>query len=72
MMLFDTHNLAEYINLILKSIGVAFVASICSNICLELGKPTIADIVLLVGKLELLLLCLPLAVKIISYVTELI
>ena len=72
MTLFDPSDIALYVNLILKAIGVAFVASICSNVCLELGKPTLSELVLLAGKLELLLLCLPLAVKVISYVAELI
>ena len=69
---FDFSELSEYINVLLKALGVSFVSRVCSNICLELGRSTVADLFLLAGKLELLLLCLPLAVNIISYVAELI
>lgn len=69
---FELSDLSEYVNIILKSVGVSFLATICSNVCLELGKPTVAELVLLAAKLELLLICLPLAVNIISYITSII
>ena len=69
---FELSDLSDYVNIILKSVGVSFLAGICSNVCLELGKPTIAELVLLAAKLELLLLSLPLAVNVISYVSAII
>lgn len=72
MTLLELSDLSDYVNIILKSVGVSLLAGVCSNVCLELGKPTIAELVLLAAKLELLLLCLPLALNVISYVSTLI
>ena len=68
----ELSSIAEYVSIILKALGVSFVSSICSSFCLELGKPSLSELVQLAGKIELLILCLPLITKIVSYVSGLI
>ena len=65
-------DISEYVNVMLKALGVSFISHVCASLCRELGRPTLADFAELAGKLELLLLCIPLASRIIEYAAELI
>ena len=50
----------EYISVLLKALGVAFLTHVCAGICRDCGEGGIASGVELVGKLEILILCFPL------------
>lgn len=58
------HN--EYLELMLKSLAIAYVTSITSDICRDCGEGGIATSIEIVGKVEILLLSLPLINKIIN------
>ncbi|MBQ9784735.1 MAG: hypothetical protein IJW29_04460 [Clostridia bacterium] len=49
----------EYVEILFKALGIALVSEICASICRESGEGGIASGVELVGKLEILLLCVP-------------
>ncbi len=51
---------ALYVETMLKGLGAALITGLCASVCRECGKNSIADLVELGGKLEILLLCLPL------------
>lgn len=55
-----TGNGALYIETMLKGLGAALITGLCASVCRECGKGSLADLVELAGKLEILLLCLPL------------
>lgn len=50
---------SEYTEAILKGLGIVILTQICSDICRDSGEGTLAGHVETVGKLELLLLCIP-------------
>ena len=62
----------EYIEIMLKALGVALVAHVCAGICRDCGEAGIAGGVELAGKIEILLLCLPLIERILGYASEII
>ncbi len=64
-------NISEYAELMLKGLGVAVITRICASVCREAGRGGIADYVELAGRLEILLLCLPLMSRIIGAASEL-
>lgn len=59
-------NTAEYVLIMIKGLGAAFLTYFCSSVCRESGQGGVADIVELAGRLEILLLCLPLFIKLIE------
>ena len=50
----------EYTEIVLKGLGIALLTQCCSNICRECGENGIAGGVEMIGKIELLLLAIPL------------
>lgn len=62
---------SEYVTILLKALGVAVLTQCCCEICKECGENGIATGVELVGKIELLLLALPLIHNILSLAKEL-
>ena len=68
--LFESTGLSEWGGAILKALGVAFIVQICSDICRDCGESSAASGVELVGKLEIVLLCLPMLEKIIKTAWE--
>lgn len=62
----------EYAEPMLKAIGVAVITQIASGICSECEEKSIASGIELAGKVEILVLCIPLVEKIIGYAIELI
>ncbi len=55
-----------YAELLLKALGLAVLTQCCAEICRECGEGGIASGVELVGKTEILLLCLPLLGELLS------
>ena len=56
----------QYIETILKGLGIVILTQISSDICRDSGESTLAGYIETVGKLELLLLCIPLIEKILA------
>ena len=56
----------EYITLLLKALGIAILSDVCANLCRESGEGAIAGGVELVGKVEILLLCVPLMEQVLA------
>ena len=54
--------MSVYVATMLKGLGVAFISEICAGICRDFGKNTLADGVDLAGKLEIILLCVPMKI----------
>ena len=57
---------SQYISTILKGLGIVLLVQICSDICRDSGEATLAGHIEIVGKLELLLLCIPLIKEILT------
>ena len=70
--IFITEETAEYIGIMLKALGIVFLTHISSAVCKDCGENTLSVGVELAGKIEILLLCLPLIEKIMGYLTEMI
>jgi len=66
-----TEGISEHASLLFKGLGIALLTQVAAQICRECGESGIADGVELTGKLELLLLCIPLMNEILSLSREL-
>jgi len=56
---------------VLRAVGIALIAEFSASFCRDLGEPTVGEGVLLFGKLEILVLALPLVDELIEIVGEL-
>lgn len=56
---------------VLRAVGIGLIAEFCAAFCRDLGENTVAEGVLLFGKLEILVLALPLVDELIEIVGEL-
>lgn len=68
--LFEGASLGEWGGSVLKALGVALLAQICADICRDCGENSAAAGVELVGKLEIVILCLPMLKSIVSTAWE--
>ena len=59
--------LSEYADVLIRSLGVAVLAHLCADVCRDCGENSAASCVILAAKIEIVILCLPLVEKIISY-----
>ena len=59
-----------YLGNVLKALGVAVLTQICADICRDLGEGSAASGVELIGRIEILLLCVPMLESVIVTVTE--
>ena len=66
----NTDGFSEYAELILKALGVALLAHIASSVCRDCGEPNIASVVELAGKVEILLISLPMIERLLKYTAE--
>ncbi len=57
---------SQYVTVILKGLGIVLLVQITSDICRDSGEATLAGHIEIVGKLELLLLCIPLIEEILA------
>ena len=60
-----------YAEFLLKALGIAVLTQCCAELCLESGESGVANGVELAGKVEILLLALPLIAEILSTAREL-
>lgn len=68
----QTNMPSEYGMIIFKSLGLAFVIQLISDICKDSGETAIASKLELVGKIAILIISLPLFEKVMSIIFELI
>ena len=68
--LFSGAGFGEWGGSILRALGVALLVEICADICRDCGENSAASGVQLIGKLEILILCLPMIKKIIGTALE--
>jgi stage III sporulation protein AD len=61
---------SEYVEVILKALGVAILTHIVSGICKDLGEGTLAGVVEFAGKVEILILSLPMIEELLKYTSE--
>ena len=62
---------AAYITPLLRATGIALICELTAAFCRDLGENTLAGGVLLFGKLEILVLCLPLIDEVLEIAKEL-
>ena len=68
--LFNGSSLGEYGDAVIKALGIAALTQICADICRDSGEGSAASGVELIGKLEILLLCIPMIEDILTTVRE--
>lgn len=61
---------SESIAVLLKSLGIAATVQLCADICREAGESTVGAQLELLGKIEILLLSLPLVAQLLSLTRE--
>ena len=69
--LFDQSGTAPYAAVVLKALAIALLTQFCAEICRECGETAAASGIELTGKIEILLLCLPLINEILLLAEEL-
>lgn len=67
---FDTGGFSEYVELILKALGVAVLTHVAASICRDCGEGGLAGAVEFAGKAEILLLSLPMIEKLLKYTAQ--
>lgn len=67
----QSDGLTQYSALLFKALGIATLTHICAQMCRESGESGIASGVELVGKTEILLLCIPLIEELLTLAQEL-
>ena len=68
--LFESTSLAKWGGTVLKALGIALIVQICSDICKDCGENSAALGVELIGKLEIVALCIPLLQSILTTARE--
>ena len=69
--LFALSGAADFATPILRAAGIALICEFAVSFCRDLGENTVANGVLLFGKLEILVLCLPLVDDVLEIAKEL-
>ena len=62
---------SEYAELLLGALGIAVVTGVCADLCRECREPTVASYVEMAGRLEILILSVPLIKEILDAVGQL-
>lgn len=68
--LFSESGFGEWGEAVFKALGIAVIVQICADICRDCGEGGAATGVELVGKLEIIIACLPMIKRIISTALE--
>ena len=69
--LFAQTGAGEYMDIVLRALGIALICELTALFCRDLGENTLAQGVQLFGKLEILVLSLPLLDKVLEMAKEL-
>ena len=69
--LFSQTGAGEYMDVVIRALGIALVCELTAIFCRDLGENTLAEGVQLFGKLEILVLSLPLLDKVLEIAKEL-
>lgn len=69
--LFSVAGAADYADVILRATGIALICELSASFCRDLGENTVANGILLFGKLEILVLSLPLVDAVLDIAKEL-
>ena len=69
--LFALSGAVDFATPILSAAGIALICELTASFCRDLGENTVANGVLLFGKLEILVLCLPLVDDVLEIAKEL-
>ena len=64
--------MGDAVECVLKIIGIGYLSGICSDICRELGEPSVASAVSLVARIESLAVISPIIVEILTLGLELV
>lgn len=62
---------SEYAQLLLSAVGIAALVGVCADLCRACGETTVASYVEMAGRLEILLLCIPLIREVLAAVAAL-
>lgn len=60
----------EYVGIILKIIGIAYIAEFCTQICADAGENAIANKIELAGKVIIMLISVPVMTELIDLITR--
>ncbi len=63
--------MTDYGAVMLKSLGIGIVVSTVGSICRDMGESSLSGGIELAGKIEILLICLPLITEMLSLIKEL-
>lgn len=69
--LLDTTGAGEFGEVMLRALGIAMLCELAASFCEDLGEASVAKGVSFFGKLEILVLCLPLVQKVLELAKEL-
>ena len=61
----------EYAELLMGALGIAVMTGVCADLCRECREPTVASYVEMAGRLEILILTIPLIKEILGTVGQL-
>jgi len=67
----DSVGAQDYVTVLLRALGIALLTHICAGVCRDLGEGSIGVWVEMAGKVEILLLCLPLLREILKAASKL-
>ena len=62
----ESTGVSEYIALVLKVVAIGYIVGLCADVCRDMGETRIASGIELCGRVEIILLCLPLISEIID------
>lgn len=68
----ESQDSIRYVRIMLKALGVAVMTHISSGICRDCGESSIASSLEIVGKLEILMLCISPIKEILSYILKIV
>lgn len=69
---YDTYDFSKYLLILFKALGISFICSVTSEICSSCGENLLSEITILAGKIEILILCMPLIVSLLNISGEII
>ena len=69
--LLQSTGVGEYADVLLRALGIALICELTAILCEDLGEPSVARGIQIFGKLEILVLSLPLVDKVLELAKEL-